>query len=204
MKNKIILPCLLGLALIFAGVPDTAEAKRNDRVKKVERFQRIAERRAKRLRKAFLQLNAAQKESFLSGKGASFDDSDDDGVPDMIEESSSRCDDDSNDDGISDRDDYYDDDDDSSDDDDNSSDDSGQNDSGQSGAEVEGNIELLSASQIRVEGTTFALRSSTRYLDDNNRTISKSSFSIGDCVEVEGDFISGVLTAEKVKEEDDC
>lgn len=69
--------------------------------------------------------------------------------------------------------------------------------------EVEGSIDAISPTSITVSGTAFATTASTRWLDDDNDPISRDAFAPGLRAEAEGWVRDGVLTAEKVKLDDD-
>lgn len=70
--------------------------------------------------------------------------------------------------------------------------------------EREGTITALDAESITVGGVRFLTNASTQYLDDDNRAISRSAFSVGQLAEAEGHRRSdGTVLAYKVKLDDD-
>lgn len=69
--------------------------------------------------------------------------------------------------------------------------------------EVEGTIDAVSPTSITVSGTVFATTAATRWLDDDNLPISRDAFAPGLRAEAEGWVRDGVLTAEKVKLDED-
>lgn len=69
--------------------------------------------------------------------------------------------------------------------------------------EVEGRIEILDAASVTVAGTRFTVDAATRWLDDDNDPLDRSSFAVGDRVEAEGYALGGVLYAKKIKQDDD-
>ncbi|WP_412062380.1 DUF5666 domain-containing protein [Rubrivirga sp. IMCC45206] len=69
--------------------------------------------------------------------------------------------------------------------------------------EVEGRIDAIGSASITVAGTTFATDAATRWLDDDNRSVSRDAFAVGHRAEAEGWVRDGTLYAEKVKLDDD-
>lgn len=69
--------------------------------------------------------------------------------------------------------------------------------------EVEGRIDAIDAASVTVAGTRFAVDAATRWLDDDNNPVDRSAFTVGARVEAEGATRGGVLTAKKVKLDDD-
>ncbi len=196
--KKILLPLILTLLLLCL-MSDAFAAR--GKVKSLAKRYRNIDRKIDRLTKRYKRLTPTQRASLLSALSDKYDDVDNDDLPDYLDEGSGRCDADSDDDGILDGEDFDDDD----DDDDNSSP-SPSPSSSPSGSEIEIHalIQSITETSITVNNTTFQLTNSTEYLDDDNNALSRTDFTVGECVEVEGYSSSGNATAEKVKEDDDC
>jgi hypothetical protein len=78
--------------------------------------------------------------------------------------------------------------------------------SSSSGIEVEvnGTIGAIDADGFTVAGRRFVTTATTRYLDDRNNPIARSSFRVGEWVEAEGHVrADGSVTAKKIKRDDD-
>lgn len=70
--------------------------------------------------------------------------------------------------------------------------------------EVEGTIVSIDAESFVVNGRKFVTNATTRYLDDRNNPIARSSFQVGQFVEAEGYVRSdGSVDAKKIKRDDD-
>ncbi len=69
--------------------------------------------------------------------------------------------------------------------------------------EAEGRIGAIDETSVTVAGTRFAVDAATRWLDDDDSPIDRSAFTVGALVEAEGATRGGVLTAKKVKLDDD-
>jgi len=146
---------------------------------------RNAERQLKKLESLLKKLTPAQVNQ-IRVRMLSASDSDSDGVPDVIEAPGSRCDSDSDDDGTEDGDELS----------------GGDDPEGEE--EVKGVIAAISETSITVGSTVFAIDSETAFLGDHKTVLARTDFIVGECVEAEGLPKSSVLTATKVKEEDDC
>lgn len=195
--------CLSLLYILVAIVvlqPIHVYASPKGKVNSLSKRYRNLDRKAERLAAQFNKLSSSDQSSLLSKLSGKYDDADNDDLPDFLDSGSGRCDSDVDDDGILDGDDR---------DDDNSSPSpspSGSASPSPTGSQVEIHalIQNISASSITLNNTTFALNNSTEYLDDNNNTITRSAFSAGECVEVEGSSSGGNLIASKVKKDNDC
>ncbi len=78
-------------------------------------------------------------------------------------------------------------------------------DDGSNGTEIEvhGTISAIDAEAFTVGGRRFVTSASTRYLDDRNTAVARSSFGVGELVEAEGHARSdGSVQAEKIKRDD--
>ncbi len=188
------LAILLGASLLIpislaSAAPSTkaVRAKLREALKSEKQFTRL-----------YARLTPTQKAALLASiQSLGLDDSDADGLPDVLEESegSAVCDDDSDDDGkfdgseIEDRDDPK----------DSDSDDDGQPD----GLEVEskGRIaSILSPTEFTLGDRTWVIVSSTSF-----EKIQASELAVGVCIEVEGRPDSGNrATADKIQREDGC
>ncbi|MCI5065716.1 DUF5666 domain-containing protein [bacterium] len=198
--KKIVCLLIVVLAVALLQVP-TVLAAPAGKVKSLAKRYRNLDRKTNRLVTRFNRLSSAQQARLLSRLAEKYDDADNDDLPDFLDTGAGRCDSDVDDDGILDGEDR---DDDSGDDD---SDDSSPTPTPTpSGNEIEIHavIQSIGESSITLNNTTFVLNNSTEYLDDDNNEISRTDFSVGECVEVEGFSSGGNLVAEKVKEDDDC
>lgn len=183
MTKKIIKILLIGFVttlfsfsqVLADSETDQAKASANRIKSELKTLKRLA--RKSKIRTALANFSTRNK---------SLDDSDSDGLPDVIENAlgSSSCDSDSDDDGISDDDEGH----------------SGSNpdDSSSGEVEIKGNISAISETTVTVDGKTFTVNSNTQYEDG----ASLSAYHVGDRVEVSGKIISGVLTLKKIKIED--
>ncbi len=88
-------------------------------------------------------------------------------------------------------------------------DDDGYDDDGNTGGtgvhvEREGTITALDAGSVTIGGVVFVTNASTQYLDDDNRSISRSAFATGQRAEAEGHRqADGTVLAYKVKQDRD-
>jgi hypothetical protein len=141
----------------------------------------------RRLTRNFAKLSFSDKAKVISRFEDKSEDSDSDGVPDFLESSTKRCDSDSDDDGISDGDEYKDGTDPDSDE-----------------IEVKGILTATTANSLTVTGITFRVDSKTIFVGEEDEKLSFSNFSVGECIEVEGEKRNGSYIAEEVYKEDDC
>jgi hypothetical protein len=145
----------------------------------------------KDLKKKVKRLSAADKEKLK--RRFRGQDSDSDGLPDILEDGlgSATCDSDSDDDGLND----------SSDSAENNSD--SDNDGNADGTEVEikGNIVSFVDPTLVIGDRTFTITDSTVF---RGAGFSKDDLEAGLCVEVEGHTTGSGLLADKLKRDDDC
>ncbi len=165
-----------------------------------------------KLRKEFLKLSLAKRREVVAAL-ATLQDSDDDGVADILEPKVGNvCDNDSDDDGLDDGDEYKsgtnpnkrdsdrDGRDDGEDDDSNGD---GQRDSSE--VEFKGVLQLGALPFQATVGTiTFSVDGDTLFRKDNLITGLTLADFVGQCVEVEGKKVGDTITADEVKEDDDC
>lgn len=182
-------------------------------VKRVRDDAREAEKIMAKVLKNFKRLSPANRAKVVAALSKSKNDSDLDGVADILELSvKARCKSDSDDDGLDDGDEYRngtkpndrDSDDDGRDD---GEDDDGNGDGSSDSAEIEvkGRLMAKSPSEITVGTTVFVLTGSTRYRQGSVTSgLSIESFALNSCVEVEGRRAGATITASKVKSDNDC
>lgn len=133
-------------------------------------------------KRSFQKLSATEKSKVklaLKRNAARFgEDNDDDGLPDIYEDAdgSNSCSSDSDQDGTPDGED---------------------GDEGE--GEYKGTITSYAAGTLVIAGATLTVNDSTSFED-----LTENDLDPGQCVEVKGRLISGVLTATRIKAEDDC
>lgn len=174
--------CLIPLCQAFSE-PKSGNA--HGRVVSAASQARRSEKQLKDLQGHLSKLTPDQINQLIE-KLQAFNDADNDGVPDVLEPIAGRCDSDIDDDGVIDGDEYK----------------NGTSPGGE--AEVKGVIQTISVSNIVVNDTIFAIDSSTLFLSRKKVSLPPAEFAAGDCVEVEGISKSSVLTAVKIKEDNDC
>lgn len=183
MIKKIIKFVIIGFVTTFFGLSQVIADSETDQAKTSANRIKSELKTLKRLaRKSKIRIALAK----FATRNKSLDDSDSDGLPDVIENAlgSSSCDSDSDDDGISDDDEGH----------------SGSNpdDSSSGEVEIKGNISAITDTTVTVEGQVFTISTNTQYEDGS----SLSAYHVGDRVEVSGRIISGILTLRKIKIED--
>lgn len=121
----------------------------------------------------------------LSSRG--WDDSDSDGLSDVLEDAmgTNSCDDDSDHDGISDH--------------DEGSSGSNPDDSSSGEIELKDFITAITDTTVTVGGKVFTVSDSTEF---ERGATSLASFHVGDKVEISGRLVSGLLTIRKIKTDD--
>lgn len=203
-RSKVIVFSLGLLVLLSPHLSLMSEADASPRVSKAERAIKRIARLEKRLQRLGERLRPQQRSSLLSRVQFSARDSDQDGLPDYLDDA--RCNSNYDDDDSSDRSDWVndgniDDDRDSQDDDESSRFD---DDSSTEGQSVYGNLVQLTSNSVQVDSLICRVTSNTQFLDEDGNVIGSSAFQIGECVELECDFRQGEWRAEALEEEDDC
>lgn len=189
---------VLGFTSLSVATPPNGKGKKIERGDKnkgsqqrVKRFARNVIRWNRRLKDA-LETATGSTITELAQKYANETHSDDDTLPDFLENAlgTSSCDSDSDDDGIS--------------DDDEFDDDESAGDHDEHEIEVENTITELSETTLVVGGVSFVITDRTRWLDSEKAPLSQSDFAVGSCVEVEGELeADGSILAEKVKKKEE-
>lgn len=173
-KSLIVLMC----TLLLTASPAVAAPKS----RAVISAAKTAVQKRTQFKRSFQRLSAAEKAKVklaLKRNAARFgEDDDDDGLPDIYEDAdgTNSCSSDSDQDGTP-------------DDDDNDEDE----------GEYKGTITSYSAGTLVVNGVTLKVTDSTVFEE-----LSEEELVAGECIEVEGRLLSGVLTATKIKSDDDC
>lgn len=184
-----LLSCLFFLCVSAQAAPNP---------KAIAKLSRKIVRQQSKLQRLFNKLSSENKLAAINEIGSSDEDSDSDGVPDLLEPKSGRCDSDSDDDGVDDHQEIENGTDPGSDD----SDGDGHTDDVEFHAK--GTIDSLSDSAISVASVSYTVNQDTKYLDKKGKPLSSSDFSAGDCVEVEGYVSNSDHIVDKVKEDNDC
>ena len=177
---------LLSITLLLPGLGSATPENRDAAIA----LAREIRQKQNELKKLIKGTNKREKKT-VNRKLRTLPDTDDDGSSDIYEQSgnSNQCNDDSDGDGISDGDEVE----------------GGSNPgNGSDSQETKDEITAKTADSLTVGTTVYAIVSSTRFLDDDKNPTTFDAFTIGQCVEVEGRLVSGVLTASKVKPDDDC
>lgn len=188
--KRIILIALLILGMMPLMMVDEAVAQ-SGKYKNAKSLVKKIKRTQRQLAKVMARLSDAQVKRLNAAFDDNTDDSDSDGVPDIIEDASGSddCDADSDDDGFDDGDEVE-----------NETDSHEHNQS----VEVHSAIQAISESSVKVDGNVFLIVGSSELLDDDNNPAELSAFSVGQCVEAEGYYVGDVLTLDKIKLDDGC
>ena len=190
--KRVLVVFLLALGMSPLLAVQDSQAQTSTRYKNAKSLIKKIKRAQRKLARVVANLNSAQVKSLNTEFSDDTDDSDADGIPDIIEDASGSddCDADSDDDGLDDGDEVE-----------NETD----PDDGADGLEIHALIDSLDAGSVTVGGETFAVVSSSEFLDEENDPIAyPDAFSMGDCVEAEGYYVGSVLTLDKLKKDDDC
>lgn len=187
----------IAFALCIAALP-IASADARPNAKEARAKFALLQKAEKKFNRSYARLSEAEKESLLELlKGFDLTDSDDDGLPDAIEDSegSNSCDNDSDDDGKNDGDEVED----GQKPGDPDSDDDGNLDGDEE--ESEGKITALnSATEFVVEGKTWIVTAQTEF-----ERLSTDGLVVGACIEVEGEAgTGGKFIAKKIEKDRDC
>jgi hypothetical protein len=184
--KKVILCLLFSILLLLPGLGSATPANRDASIA----LAREIRQKQKELKKLLKKVSKRERK-IVNRKLRTLPDTDDDGASDVYEQSSNsnQCNDDSDGDGVSDGDEVS----------------GGSNPgNGSDSQETKDEITAKTAESLTVGTTVYAIVDSTRFLDDNKNPTTYDAFTVGQCVEVEGRLVSGVLTASKVKPDDDC